>query len=63
MERENELNTTKLEAKMRKMKQDLVNKNIEIEQANRKGAQNEEEHQEEVENLKEERQRLVEEIN
>ena len=45
------------------MKQDLVNKNIEIEQANRKGAQNEEEHQEEVENLKEERQRLVEEIN
>ena len=47
------MTVTKLEAKMRKMKQDLINKNIEIEQSHRKGAQNEEEHQQEVDNLKE----------
>lgn len=51
-----------MEAKVKKFKQDLVNKTLELEQVGRKGAQNAEEHQQELDDLNQERQRLLEEI-
>ena len=62
IERENALTLTKLESKIKKFKHDLLNKTLEVEQASRKGAQSEEEHQQEIDNLVAEKQRLLEEI-
>lgn len=62
LERENAISASKLESKLKKMKQDLLNKTLELEQAGRKSIMNSEEHQQEIEDLQQERQRLLEEI-
>lgn len=62
LERENAISASKLESKLKKMRQDLLNKTLELEQAGRKSIMNAEEHQQEIEDLQQERQRLLEEI-
>lgn len=59
-EREHILNTTKLENKIKKMKQEIVNKTIEIEQVHKKTTMHSEEHQLEVDNIRQDRERLLE---
>lgn len=54
------MNTTKLENKIKKMKQEIVNKTIEIEQVHKKTTMHSEEHQLEVDNIRQDRERLLE---
>lgn len=63
LERENMIEISKRENKIKKLKQEVIDKNVEIEQAHKKAVTNTEEFQNESANLRAEKQRLIEEIN